>query len=176
MPLLYHSVPHIPGFLCLFDENEILFERWWKIVESVKMLGMEHSFSHLAAISECKNSLHPSCNILKLIGISNTAWQSLNMRQVARPKECVCSRVGAKRGSWGTAGELLGGGEDGYTGRHGYMGRHGWPGYPGSWIICWETRQIKWDAEHMWNSRSKTIKTRSEVKAPESVLWSFSLV
>lgn len=73
------------------------------------MLGMEHSFSHLAAISKGKNSLHPSCNILKLIGISNTAWQSLNMQQVARPKECVCSRVGAKRGSWGTAGELLGG-------------------------------------------------------------------
>lgn len=97
------------AFLCLFDENEILFQRWWKIVESVKTLGMEHSLSHLAAISEGKNFLHPSCSILKLIGISNTAWQSLNMRQVARLKECVCSRVGAKRGSWASAVELLGG-------------------------------------------------------------------
>lgn len=151
MALLYHSVPHIPGFLCLFDENEILFERWWKIVESVKMLGMEHSFSHLAAISECKNSLHPSCNILKLIGISNTAWQSLNMRQVARPKECVCSRVGAKRGSWGTAGELLGG-----RGRR--LHRSSWL-HGSSWVT-----RLPRKLNHLLRNSTNQMRCRAHVK------------
>lgn len=74
MLLLYYFVLYIFGFLCFFDENEIFFERWWKIVELVKMLGMEYFFFYLVVIFECKNFFYFFCNILKLIGIFNIAW------------------------------------------------------------------------------------------------------
>lgn len=100
MPLLDYSVLNISSCCCFLGKNEILSKSWWKIVESEYYSGMEHSLSHLAAITESKKSLHPSCFILKLIRIFDTAWQSWILRQMARPQECVWSRVGAKRDIW----------------------------------------------------------------------------
>lgn len=154
MPLLDYSVLNISSCCCFLGKNEILSKSWWKIVESEYYSGMEHSLSHLAAITESKKSLHPSCFILKLIRIFDTAWQSWILRQMARPQECVWSRVGAKREVW--VGPVWASSWEGEEGER--VGPQGWPDYPGSGFIWLETRQIEHDEEHMWSSGSKTIK------------------